>query len=185
MDLKELVDEVRRRGIGLPLLIRFTDILRNRVVHLNEAFRKAIAEYGYKGAYRGVYPIKVNQHRYVVETIVEAGKPYHYGLEAGCKPELLAVMALLDDDDGADHLQRLQGRGVHRDGAARLASSAARSILVVEKPSELPLIARGRARSWASRPRIGIRAQLSHPRRRQVGGVGRRPLQVRPLRPRS
>ena len=74
MDLKELVDEVRRRGIGLPLLIRFTDLLRGRVVHLNEAFRKAITEHGYKGGYRGVYPIKVNQHRYVVETIVEAGK---------------------------------------------------------------------------------------------------------------
>ena len=66
LDLKELVDEVRRRGIGLPLLIRFTDVLRHRVVHLNEAFRKAIAEHGYKGQYRGVYPIKVNQHRYVV-----------------------------------------------------------------------------------------------------------------------
>src|SRR5688500_15979772 len=60
-DLKDLVDEVRRRGIGLPLLIRFTDVLRHRVTHLNEAFRKAIAENGYKGVYRGVYPIKVNQ----------------------------------------------------------------------------------------------------------------------------
>src|SRR5262249_26832788 len=97
-DLKELVDEVRRRGIGLPLLIRFTDVLRHRVIHLNEAFRKAIAEQGYKGSYRGVYPIRVTQHRHVVETIVETGKRYGYGLEAGSKPELMAVMALLDDD---------------------------------------------------------------------------------------
>jgi arginine decarboxylase len=98
-DLKELVDEVRRRGISLPLLIRFTDVLRHRVVHLNEAFRKAITEHNYKASYRGVYPIKVNQHRYVVEQIVDAGKPYTYGLEAGSKPELLAVMALLEDPD--------------------------------------------------------------------------------------
>src|SRR5689334_10024646 len=99
LDLKELVDEVRRRGIGLPLLIRFTDVLRHRVIHLNEAFKKAISEHNYQGVYRGVYPIKVNQHRYVVETIVDTGKQYGYGLEAGSKPELLAVMALLENED--------------------------------------------------------------------------------------
>ena len=65
IDLKELIDEVVRRGIGLPLLIRFSDILRSRVVELHEAFKRAITEYGYKAEYRGVYPIKVNQHRYV------------------------------------------------------------------------------------------------------------------------
>src|SRR6185436_6452828 len=92
IDLKELVDEVTRRGIGLPLLIRFSDVLKSRIIELNEAFRKAISEYGFKGTYRGVYPIKVNQHRHVVQEIVEYGKPYHYGLEAGSKPELLAVM---------------------------------------------------------------------------------------------
>ncbi len=99
IDMKELVDEVRRRGIGLPLLIRFSDILQHRIVELNEAFRRAIGEYGYKGLYKGVYPIKVNQDRYVVEQITKAGKPYHYGLEAGSKPELLAVLAMLDDED--------------------------------------------------------------------------------------
>ena len=92
------------------------------MVELNEAFTRAIDEYGYKGAYRGVYPIKVNQHRYVVEEIVEFGRPYHYGLEAGSKPELLAVMAHARGPGRADHLQRLQGRGVHRDRAPRLAS---------------------------------------------------------------
>src|SRR5215468_1148248 len=83
IDLKELVDEVARRGIGLPLLIRFSDVLRSRIVELNETFKRAIGEYGYKGEYKGVYPIKVNQHRYVVEEIVQFGRPYHYGLEAG------------------------------------------------------------------------------------------------------
>jgi len=66
---------VVRRGIGLPLLIRFSDILKSRVVELHEAFKRAITEYGYKGEYRGVYPIKVNQHRYVVEEIVQFGRP--------------------------------------------------------------------------------------------------------------
>src|SRR5512141_1379763 len=98
-DLKDLVDEVRRRGIGLPLLLRFTNILTRRVVELNESFRQAITEAGYKGEYRGVYPIKVNQVANVVDQILKAGRPYHYGLEAGSKPELLAVMALQDDAD--------------------------------------------------------------------------------------
>src|SRR3954470_5173209 len=94
IDLKELVDEVSRRGIGLPLLIRFSDVLKSRIVELNEAFRRAIAEYGFKGFFKGVYPIKVNQNRYVVEEIAQFGRPYHYGLEAGSKPELLAVMGM-------------------------------------------------------------------------------------------
>jgi arginine decarboxylase len=98
-DLKELVDEVRGRGIGLPLLLRFSNILRRRVIELNEAFRAAIAEFGYKGEYRGVYPIKVNQVANVVDEILKAGRAYHYGLEAGSKPELLAVMALLEDSE--------------------------------------------------------------------------------------
>ena len=86
IDLKALVDEVRQRGVGLPLLVRFSDILRSRVDELNQAFLSAIAEYGYQGGYRGVYPIKVNQERQVVEEIVRFGRPYHHGLEAGSKP---------------------------------------------------------------------------------------------------
>ncbi|HVE84270.1 MAG TPA: biosynthetic arginine decarboxylase [Myxococcales bacterium] len=158
-DLKDLVDEVRRRGIGLPLLIRFTDVLRHRVIHLNEAFRKAIAEHGYKGSYRGVDPIKVNQHRHVVETIVETGKRYGYGLEAGSKPELMAVMALLDDD------QCLVICNGYKDEeyieTALLASRLGQKIvLVVEKPSELPLIAEI-SRKTGIRPTIGMRVRLS------------------------
>src|SRR5262245_36070866 len=98
IDVKELVEEVRERGIGLPLLIRFSDILKSRIVELNEAFKRAIADCGYKGAYRGVYPIKVNQEKHVVESIAQFGRPYHFGLEAGSKPELLAIMALCEDE---------------------------------------------------------------------------------------
>jgi arginine decarboxylase len=159
VDLKELVDEVRRRGIGLPLLVRFTDVLRNRVVHLNEAFRKAISEHNYKGQYRGVFPIKVNQHRYVVETIVEAGRPYGYGLEAGSKPELLAVMALLDSEEPLIICNGYKDEEYVE--TALFASKLGRKVvLVLEKPSELPLIAEV-SRRVGIQPRIGVRVKLS------------------------
>jgi len=158
-DLKELVDEVRRRGIGLPLLIRFTDVLRHRVQHLNEAFKKAISEQGYKNHYRGVYPIKVNQHRYVVEQIVDAGRGYNYGLEAGSKPELLAVMALLDDPDALIVCNGYKDEEYVE--TALYASKLGRKVvMVVEKPSELPLIAEV-SRKLNIVPRIGMRVRLS------------------------
>jgi len=99
IDLKELVDDLRSRGLKLPLLIRFSDILKTRIQQLAGSFQQAIVENEYKGAYRGVYPIKVNQDRYLVERLVQYGRPYHYGLEAGSKPELMAVMAMLEDED--------------------------------------------------------------------------------------
>jgi arginine decarboxylase len=159
MDLKELVDEVRRRGISLPLLIRFTDVLRHRVVHLNQAFRKAIAEHNYKGIYQGVYPIKVNQHRYVVETLVEAGQPFNYGLEAGSKPELLAVMALLDQEDALVICNGYKDEE-YVETALRFSRLGRKVVLVVEKPSELPLIAEV-ARRTGVQPRLGMRVKLS------------------------
>jgi arginine decarboxylase len=159
LDLKELVDEVRARGIGLPLLIRFSEIIRSRVVQLNEAFRRAIGEYGYKGAYRGVYPIKVNQDRYLVERLVEYGRPYHFGLEAGSKPELLAVMALLDDEDALIICNGYKDEEYIE--TALLASRLGRHVvLVVEKRSELPLI-RDISVRLGIRPRLGIRSRLS------------------------
>lgn len=159
IDLKELVDEVRKRGIGLPLLIRFPEILKSRIVELNEAFRNAITEYGYKGIYKGVYPIKVNQDRYVVEQIAQYGRPYHYGLEAGSKPELLAVMALLEDEEALIICNGYKDEEYVE--SALLASKLGRNvILVVEKFSELPLIAKI-AKQKDIRPRIGIRAKLA------------------------
>ena len=97
IDLKDLVQELQDRGIQLPILVRFSDILKQRVLQLNESFNKAIEEYAYKGRYMGVFPIKVNQQRHVVDEIVSFGRPYHFGLEAGSKPELFAVLAVLDD----------------------------------------------------------------------------------------
>jgi arginine decarboxylase len=159
IDLKELVDEVMRRGIGLPLLIRFSDILRSRVVDLHEAFRRAMTEYGYKGDYRGVYPIKVNQHRYVVEEITQFGRPYHYGLEAGSKPELLAVMGILDDEEALIVCNGYKDEEYIE--TALMCSKLGRKVLiVVEKFSELELIA-NTANKIGVKPRIGMRIKLA------------------------
>jgi len=159
IDLKELVDEVARRGIGLPLLIRFSDVLKSRIVELNETFKTAIAEYGYKGEFKGVYPIKVNQHRYVVEEICQFGRPYHYGLEAGSKPELLAVMAMLDDEDALIVCNGYKDEEYIE--TALMASKLGRTVLiVVEKFSEIALIAET-AKKMGVRPRIGMRVKLA------------------------
>ena len=96
IDLKELVDDIQAKGYSLPVLIRFSDILKASIANLANSFSKAISEYGYNGQYHGVYPIKVNQQRQVVEEIVKFGQPYNIGLEAGSKPELHAILAILD-----------------------------------------------------------------------------------------
>src|SRR5213078_3761891 len=94
VDLNDVIEEARARGLRFPLLIRFQDILRHRVEALNQAFRNSISEFNFQGEYRGVFPIKVNQLREVVEEILEAGKPFNFGLEVGSKPELFAGLAL-------------------------------------------------------------------------------------------
>src|ERR1043165_43774 len=94
VDITDVIEEAKGRGLKFPLLIRFQDILRHRVESINQAFRTAISEFNYQGKYRGVFPIKVNQLREVVEEILEAGKPYDFGLEVGSKPELFAGLAL-------------------------------------------------------------------------------------------
>src|SRR6476646_2296085 len=92
VDLKELVDQ-------LQLLLRFNDILRHRIGEIADAFQKSIAEFGYQGGYACVYPVKVNQQRHVVEEVLACGKQHGFGLEAGSKPELLAVLAVTNGGD--------------------------------------------------------------------------------------
>ncbi len=99
IDLLELIRDLERRGMRTPLLVRFSDILASRVKGLAAAFQKTIDEYGYQGRFRGVYPIKVNQQRHVVEEIIQYGAELGVGLEAGSKPELLIALALLDTPD--------------------------------------------------------------------------------------
>ena len=159
VDIKALVDELQRRGLQLPLLLRFSDILRSRIELLNKAFARAMRECEYKGSYRGVYPIKVNQSRRVVEEIVEFGRPHHYGLEAGSKPELLAIMALHEDDQALVICNGYKDDEYIR--TALLASKLGRTvILVVEKPTELDQIHRV-AQQVGIRPILGLRARLS------------------------
>jgi arginine decarboxylase len=159
IDFKALVDEVCERGIAPPLLFRFSEIIEARVVELNETFASTMEEYGYRGGYRGVYPIKVNQDRYLVERLVEFGRPYHYGLEAGSKPELLAVMALVDDPEALIICNGYKDEEYVE--TALLASRLGRRVvLVVEKASELPLI-RDVSRRMGVAPLIGARSRLS------------------------
>ena len=159
IDVKDLVDDLSRRGIQLPMLIRFSDVLRSRIRAINHAFTEAIKHYEYEGEYRGVYPIKVNQSRKVVEEIVEYGQPYHYGLEAGSKPELLATMAMMKDDRALVICNGYKDEEYVE--TALLASKLGpQVILVVEKPGEVDLIQRVAAKVGIE-PSIGIRVRLS------------------------
>jgi arginine decarboxylase len=172
IDLKQLVDELRERDIALPILLRFTDILRHRVGRLHAAFANAIRENDYHGEYRCVYPIKVNQQKHVVEEINNIGKEYGFGLEAGSKPELLAVLAIVDDDKTP-----IICNGFKDDEfieAVILATKIGKNIIpVVEKFSELELIVKY-AKQHNVKPSIGVRVKLAAKgagRWEQSGGV--------------
>jgi arginine decarboxylase len=156
--LKEVVDELVEQGIQFPVVLRFHDILRTRVREINEAFATAIRETGYEGIYRGVFPIKVNQMREVVDEVVDAGRPYHYGLEAGSKPELLSVLTY---DTGPEALTVCNG---YKDEEflrlALLGSKLQRKVVVViEKFSEIAPLLRIAAELEA-RPIIGLRIKM-------------------------
>ncbi len=99
IDIKDLVEDLKGRGIGLPVLLRFSDILGTRMGQIHEAFKSAAKEYNYKGKYHVVVPIKVNQQKHVLEDIITQGQPYHVGLEAGSKPELLAAIGMVSDPE--------------------------------------------------------------------------------------
>src|ERR1700676_3932423 len=158
LDLKLLVDNLQLRGISLPILIRFGEILKHRLGELHGAFQNAIAEHGYKNTYCCVFPIKVNQQRQVVEEVFEYGRPYKLGLEAGSKPELLAVLAIADNDTP------IIGNGFKDDEyieMVMLAKKIGRQIIpVVEKYTELDLILKHSAHVGV-RPVIGLRIKLA------------------------
>src|SRR5437763_3795387 len=159
IDLKDLVDQLQARGIQLPILLRFTDILRHRVGEIHAAFQGAIQEFGYAGQYCCVYPIKVNQQRHVVEEILDFGKPFNFGLEAGSKPELLAVLAITNG-----HPTPIICNGFKDDEFIKmvmLARKIGKEILpVVEKFTELEAIVKY-AQELGVRPAIGVRIKLA------------------------
>ena len=158
VDLTDIVEEARGRGLKFPLLVRFQDILRHRVEALNKAFRQSIQEFNFKGRYRGGFPIKVNQLREVVEEILEAGKPFDFGLEVGSKPELFAGLSLQDE---AGSLIICNG---YKDSEfIRMAllgiKLGKRVIMVVEKLEELRQII-AVSKTVGVEPMIGIRCRL-------------------------
>src|SRR5438128_1403207 len=158
VDLTDVVEEAKARGLKFPVLIRFQDILRHRVQSINEAFRGSIAEFNYQGKYRGVFPIKVNQLREVVEEILDAGKPYHFGLEVGSKPELFAGLALQ-----AEPGSLIICNGYKDPNFIRMAlmgiKLGKKVIMVVEKLEELKQII-GVSRQCSVEPLVGIRSRL-------------------------
>ncbi len=159
LDLKNLVDQLLDRGIQLPLLLRFSDVLRHRVKEMHLAFQTAIEEYKYQSEYCCVYPIKVNQERHLVEEIVDIGKEFHFGLEAGSKPELLAVLAVANGMDSP-----IICNGFKDDEFIKmtiLARKIGKHIIpVVEKFTELEAIVH-HARELDVSPVLGIRVKLA------------------------
>lgn len=156
--LLEIVEALRDEGRPLPLALRFPQILEARVKELNEAFLKAMEKYGYQGGYRGVYPVKVNQRRLVLETVARAGRPYHYGLEAGSKAELALILA---QDLSKEAL--ITTNGFKDDDFIRLAlmgKKLGRNVVItLEKFAELPRVLR-LSREVGVRPSLGIRYKL-------------------------
>jgi arginine decarboxylase len=159
VDLYDLSLDLQRRGYGLPMLMRFSDILDGRVKALVGCFENAIKDYGYRGRYRGVYPIKVNQQHQVVEELVNFGRPYGLGLEAGSKPELLAGLALLDSPDA---LLILNGyKDVEYMETALLSQKLGRyPVVVIDRYRELEVLLQV-SRRLGIRPHIGARAKLT------------------------
>ena len=155
----EVVNEARSRGLPFPLVIRFQDLLRHRVESVNRAFENAITEFNYRGKYRGVFPIKVNQLREVIEEIVDAGQAFHFGLEAGSKPELVAALAMHKD---AESLVICNG---YKDPAFIRIALLGRKldkqvIIVIEKLEELEQTIRT-SKEVGVEPLIGIRVRLT------------------------
>src|SRR5262245_58458764 len=158
VDITDVIEEAKSRGLKFPLLIRFQDILRNQVESINRAFQNSITEFNYQGKYRGVFPIKVNQLREVVEEILDAGKPYQFGLEVGSKPELFAGLALQDQPGSL-----IICNGYKDPSFIKIAlmgiKLGKKVIMVVEKLEELRQIL-SVSKQFGVEPLIGIRARL-------------------------
>lgn len=159
IDLKELIDELLIRDVSLPVLLRFPDILDNRIETISSCFEQASKEYGFKGSYFNIYPIKVNQVRPVVEEIMRYGKKFNIGLEAGSKPELHAVLAITQNPEAL-----IICNGYKDESFIELALLAQkmgkRIFLVVEKLNELRQIITI-SRRLKVKPNIGIRIKLA------------------------
>ena len=159
LDLVELVEGLQGRNLTLPLLIRFDDILEDRLEGLHAAFERAITRYGYSGRYQGVFPVKCNQQRHVVEELVSCGRRWHFGLEAGSKAELLIALSLIDDPEA---LLICNGYKDQRyiETAILARRLGRRPVVVIEQADEVQRIIDA-SRDLGAAPLIGIRARLS------------------------
>ncbi len=159
LDLFELVQALRQRGLELPLLIRFPGILEDRLERLNAAFSRAIARYSYEGCYRGVFPVKCNQQKHLIEGLVKCGERFGFGLEAGSKPELLIALAKLKADNSL-----LICNGYKDTEYVETAILAQRvghkAVIVLEQLDELDMVLAA-ARRLEMRPHLGVRSKLS------------------------
>ena len=165
LDLCELVESLKQRNLALPLLIRFSDILEDRIDRLNSCFARAIARYNYKNVYRGVFPVKCNQHRQLVQDLVRFGQPHHFGLEAGSKPELMIALATLKTPGALLICNGYKDRQYIETAilAQRLGQT---SVIVLEQIEEVQL-AIAASIALGIKPILGVRAKLS------TTGVGR------------
>ncbi|MBD1829056.1 biosynthetic arginine decarboxylase [Microcoleus vaginatus GB1-A2] len=165
LDLCELVESLKQRNLALPLLIRFSDILEDRIERLNSCFARAIARYNYKNVYRGVFPVKCNQHRQLIEDLVRFGQPHHFGLEAGSKPELMIALATLKNPGALLICNGYKDREYIETAilAQRLGQT---SVIVLEQIEEVEL-AIAASIALGIKPILGVRAKLT------TKGVGR------------
>ncbi len=159
VDLYELTQDLLDRGIRIPIMIRFQDIIKARVELLHGCFQKAFIDHGYKGQYCGVYPIKVNQQKHLVQELVKFGKDLRLGLECGSKPELLVVLALMNTPNAVIICNGF--KDVEYIETALLSQKLGRNtIIVVDRREELPMIIAA-AKKLNTRPQIGFRAKLN------------------------
>lgn len=159
IELMAIIEDLSQRGLRTPALLRFSNITATKIRQINECFTMAMEQVGYKGKYRGVYPIKVNQKQQIVRDIMDFGGEFHHGLEAGSKAELLCAMAIMSDPEAA-----IICNGYKDEEFVDLALSALKmgikTTIVVEMPSELDIIL-SRAAALGVRPSLGIRAKLA------------------------
>jgi arginine decarboxylase len=165
LDLYDLVTALKQRNLSLPLLIRFSDILEHRIERLNACFAKAIARYNYGGVYKGVFPVKCNQQKHLVEDLVKFGRPYQFGLEAGSKPELMIAIAMLNNPGSLLICNGYKDREYIE--TAILAQKLDHTPIIVLEQIEEVEIAIAAAQSLGIKPNLGVRAKLN------AKGIGR------------
>jgi arginine decarboxylase len=165
VDMYTLALDLEARGLDMPLLIRFSDVLEDRIRRLNQCFERAIAEYEYGGVYRGVFPVKVNQQKHLIDEVVQHGRPWKYGLEAGSKPELLIALAATQEPGSLIICNGYKDRAYIE--TALLAQRFDKTVIVVLERIEELGFALDAAVKTGIRPALGVRSKLS------AKGVGR------------